>query len=229
MKKQTRPGEREYNYARFDPACFTFHPFSGPKAGEPAVDFTVTDLRGNPVRLSDFRGKTVALETISTTCPMYIKGIAEMNRLAERFPEAVFLTLYVREAHPGSRTPAHRSLEEKIACAKQLPALEQERRTILVDDLEGSAHRAYGGLPNMIYVIDPGGTVIFRSDWRVTAEVEKVLTAGADAVFDKEHFEPLRPSLRVMLRTFLRGGWDAIWDFVTALPKLLALRMKGHI
>lgn len=81
MKNPTRPGEPEYNYSRFDPSCFAFQPFPGPKAGEPA----------------------------------------------------------------------------------------------------------------------------------------------------KDHFTPEPPSPRVMLRAFRRGGWDAIWDFLAALPKLLALRLKGRI
>jgi len=38
-------------------------------------------------------------------------------------------------------------------------------RRMLVDDLEGSVHQAYGTLPNMTYILGVGGTVIYRADW----------------------------------------------------------------
>lgn len=36
---------------------------------QPAPDFQLTDHRGQPVDLSDFRGRAVALTFISTDCP----------------------------------------------------------------------------------------------------------------------------------------------------------------
>lgn len=39
------------------------------------------------------------------------------------------------------------------------------RRPMLVDDLEGTVHRAYGALPNMAYVIDRGGRIAYKADW----------------------------------------------------------------
>jgi hypothetical protein len=39
------------------------------------------------------------------------------------------------------------------------------RRQVLVDELEGTVHRAYGSLPNMSYIVRPGGTIEYRADW----------------------------------------------------------------
>ncbi|MFZ5814533.1 MAG: hypothetical protein ACOY93_04445 [Bacillota bacterium] len=39
------------------------------------------------------------------------------------------------------------------------------RRPMLVDDLEGPLHHAYGLLPNMTYIINPRGQIAFRSNW----------------------------------------------------------------
>ena len=36
---------------------------------------------------------------------------------------------------------------------------------MLVDDLEGSLHRAYGTLPNMTYIMAAGGNIIYRAAW----------------------------------------------------------------
>ena len=38
--------------------------------GAPMPDFTLTDQRNQPVRLSDFRGKVVAVDFIYTRCPL---------------------------------------------------------------------------------------------------------------------------------------------------------------
>jgi hypothetical protein len=49
------------------------------------------------------------------------------------------------------------------------------RRRILVDDLDGTAHHAYGLLPNMTWVVARGGRVVYKSDWTSAANVEAFL------------------------------------------------------
>jgi hypothetical protein len=65
----------EYNYAHFSLQPRTLDVLGGVQVGEPAPDFTTTRLDGTEVRLSDFRGKTVVLETGSASRPMYVKTI----------------------------------------------------------------------------------------------------------------------------------------------------------
>lgn len=38
-------------------------------------------------------------------------------------------------------------------------------RPMLVDDLAGTLHRAYGSLPNMTYIVSTAGTVMYRASW----------------------------------------------------------------
>ena len=38
-------------------------------------------------------------------------------------------------------------------------------RPVLVDNLEGDLHRAYGTLPNMTYIMAAGGKIIYRAAW----------------------------------------------------------------
>jgi hypothetical protein len=83
--------------------------------------------------------------------------------------------VYTREAHPGEDVGHHDTFETKLANARLLRDEVGIRRPILVDDLEGTAHRAYGLLPNMTWVVGRGGTVLFRSDWTSAANVEAFL------------------------------------------------------
>jgi hypothetical protein len=48
-------------------------------------------------------------------------------------------------------------------------------RDILVDDLAGTAHRGYGLMPNMTWVIDRGGRVAYKANWTSAANVEAFL------------------------------------------------------
>lgn len=83
--------------------------------------------------------------------------------------------VYTREAHPGEHVGHHTSFETKLDNARLLRDEVGIRRPILVDDLEGTAHRAYGVLPNMTWVIGRGGQVIYRADWTSAANVEAFL------------------------------------------------------
>ena len=60
-----------------------------------------------------------------------------MEQMAKDFAgKAHFPFMYVREAHPGSRTKPHSSMRDKIARAKQTQADYGDHREIVVDNLE---------------------------------------------------------------------------------------------
>src|SRR5215470_15029710 len=141
--------------------------FSGPGPGERAPDFKARTVDGETLRLSDYQGKkNVLLVFGSATCPMTAATIGELNALYDEFRDEVeFLFVYVREAHPGERVPAHGSMDEKVAAARLLCDAEDLEMPVLVDDLRGSIHRQYSGLPNPAFLIDKSGRVAFRSMW----------------------------------------------------------------
>jgi peroxiredoxin len=50
-----------------------------------ATDFSLKDLNGNDVRLSDFRGKVVMLDFWATWCPPCVNAIPELAALHEKY------------------------------------------------------------------------------------------------------------------------------------------------
>lgn len=212
-----------YRTPRFKVKDYDWDVFVGPAAGDQAVDFTVTDFDGNAVQLADFRGKWIVLETASATCSQYSKNIGKMETLAEEFPDVEFLLIYVREAHPGERMHQHKDAAEKSRAARSLPVKYGENRRILIDSLDGDMHRAYGAMPNVVYIINPDGVVHYRCDW---AFVEGI----RDALTDRENLHTVEHanlkkisegrSIWGAVSTMWTGGILALWDFVVATPAL---------
>jgi peroxiredoxin len=216
------------NYDVFDPELIPLDKFSGPKVGEKAVEFEAVTTDGTKVALSDFLGRTVVLEMGSYTCPMHSGDIDAMNLLLRKYPEVVFLVLYIREAHPGGKISGHVSMRDKIALARRLEENPNENRLVLVDDVEGSTHRLYGVLPNSVHVINAKGFTAFRSDWNNVVLVDRILAElkeNDDAILEIEHF-PKKPQLfsKDGIPVLRRGGWRAIWDMVAAVPRMI----KAH-
>ena len=216
-----------YNYEHFRIKEYDFRNFAGPRPGDRAVEFAAQTLDGRTVRLSDFFGKPIVLETGSLTCGMYLGKIESMNRLAAQFVNTQFLVLYVREAHPGRKVPAHGAPEQKCSNAQRVQQEYKERRNILVDDLEGTAHRRYGLAPDLIYIVDRDGTVVYRSVWNDPKDVETVLTAleaGSTPPVQESH-RFVWPSL-FSYAQFANGGIDSILDFLIQIPQLALFHIR---
>ncbi|MDJ0925441.1 MAG: redoxin domain-containing protein [Acidimicrobiia bacterium] len=212
-----------YNYSRFRTSFYDLATFDGPRVGEAMPDFELTTIDGSPIRLSELLDRPLVLETGSVTCPMYAKGVEAMQELAARHPEVRFAVLYVREAHPGGRVGPHQSVSEKRLRAASLADVHDDHRLVLVDDLDGTAHRSLGLLPDSVYIVGTDGQVRFRGDWADPAAVETVLAARDAAIDLPEHFPPAKPAPPLAIRTLLVGGLAAVWDFLVGLPGLIRL------
>lgn len=100
------------------------------------------------------------------------------DRYANRAVRSVFI--YTREAHPGEHYRHHASMDDKRRNARAFVQHSKLRRQILLDDLSGAAHRTYGRLPNMTWIVGRGGFIHYKSAWTGTADVEDALQAVLD-------------------------------------------------
>jgi len=53
-------------------------------------------------------------------------------------------------------------------------------RTMLIDSLEGDIHHAYGRLPNMTYIVNKYGNVMYKSDWTDPSTIKMALDHYGD-------------------------------------------------
>jgi peroxiredoxin len=236
------PGLSHYNYEHFTREVLEGMAscgFSGPEPGEQAPDFKTRTLGGEKVRLSDYQGKkNVLLVFGSATCPMVAGSIRGINALYDEFPgdDIAFLFVYTREAHPGERIRAHRSLREKMRAARLIRDEEEIKMPILVDDLAGSIHRKYSRLSNPAFLIDKSGRVAFRCMWaqpdQLRKAVQELLEAQQDRGVDhavvnggQDLSMPVTYGMLFSYRALERGGEQAMSDLRKAfgIPGRVAL------
>jgi hypothetical protein len=142
-----------------------------------------------------------------------------------------FLTVYVREPHPGEHYGPHRSFAQKLQYARDCASQDDVRTRLVVDDLDGTMHRAYGMLPNMVYVLDREGRVVYKAMWTDHAELGAVLAnlAWADeqqaqgirvkpSYVERLAFVPATYEGDLRERVFSRAGPQASRDFEAMYP-----------
>jgi len=148
-----------------------FNEFTGfgdaPIAGEPLPDFDLMTTDGRRVRKNEFVGRRPVLISFSSlSCPMTAAASPVLTRLFEKFGRYVaFMSVYVREAHPGDRIPQAADRDEKLNHAVAYQRRDSIPWTVAVDELEGDFHQRMGGHPNAAFIVDDGGNVVYRSLW----------------------------------------------------------------
>jgi hypothetical protein len=104
--------------------------------------------------------------------------VLPLNELYRRYRDQgfEFFTIYVREPHPGENYGPHRDFEQKLKSARDCCEQDGIQNPMLVDDLEGTVHRCYGSMPNMIYIIDKNGRIAYKAMWTDHEEIAAVLS-----------------------------------------------------
>jgi thioredoxin-related protein len=130
---------------------------AAPSVGQPAPDFTLTDLNGKAVKLSEFRGKYVVLEWTNPGCP-YVRKHYNSGNMPATQQEAVSKGV-VWLAINSTAKSAWDYMGAKLA------AWNKERKaqpTAILRDEDGVAGKAYGArtTPHM-YIVDPQGRLVY--------------------------------------------------------------------
>ncbi len=109
-------------------------------------------------------------------------AVPAMDDLADRYTDRGVTSafVYTREAHPGERYGPHTSMEVKRSHALAFREEVGVRRRILIDDLAGTAHRAFHPLPNLTYVIARGGMISYKAGWTDPDDVARFMDHTLD-------------------------------------------------
>ena len=118
-----------------------------------APDFTLTDQKGNTVKLSDLKGKVVVLEWTYPNCPFVQRHYkaGTMARLAKTYAEKGVVWLAINSTYNMNR-------EDDAAWAEK-----QKIAYPVLGDHDGKVGKAYGAktTPHM-FVIDAKGNIVYR-------------------------------------------------------------------
>ena len=144
--------------------------------GAIAQDFKLTDVNGQTVQLSQFRGKPVILEWHNPGCPFvskhYGSGNMQATQKAAREQGAIWLTINSgAEGKQGHMTGAE---------AKALIARQNIQSTDYLLDPKGLVGKAYGARTTPhLYIIDGSGILVYQGgiDDRPTANTADIKDA----------------------------------------------------
>lgn len=133
------------------------HGWAAAVVGQPAPAFTLSDTAGKPVRLADFKGKTVVLEWNNPGCPFVRKHYQGNMQALQKEAAAqgvVWLAINSTETASGDYlSPAQ--LARWMADKQAAP-------TATLMDEDGAVGKAYGArvTPHM-YIVDARGTLVY--------------------------------------------------------------------
>ena len=146
-----------------------------------------------------------------------------LRRVHDEFGDGIgFVTLYVREAHPGDRYPQPHTFEQKLRHARDY----QVRDTIpwpVAVDAEGSLHRRLDPRPHAAYVMAHDSSVASRVLW---ANDERALrrilrtSVGAEPerLENTNHVVPMLSGTGCMYETWEAAGGHAKADVLHEAP-----------
>ena len=165
------------------------NPWSPITPGDTMADFTLYDINGNSITLSDVlnTGKRALIVSGSYTCPIFRDHMPELNAVAAQFSNEIeCFVVYTVEAHPtGSPMPSSGNINPTNPPYYQ-PATYGERKAIVSDLLNGigtgqyiptpvnvpvyidgpcNEWWEYYNSPNNAYLVDTNGVLFAYQSW----------------------------------------------------------------
>jgi hypothetical protein len=156
---------------------------SGAKVGQPAPQFSTTDINGQAVKLEDFKGKIVVLEWVNPECP-FVKRHYESGNMPALQKEATadgVVWLSINSGHKGAQG------DFEPAQVKEWMRKHNNAATAYIRDSDGKIGKLYGAktTPHM-YVINKDGVLVYNgaidNDRRNHANAENYVRAAIAAV-----------------------------------------------
>jgi hypothetical protein len=151
-----------------------------------------------------------------------------LKRPYKEFGDRVNLvTVYVREAHPGDRFPQPDTFERKMAHARAYQQRDRIPWPVVVDDIEGTFHRALDPKPHSAYLVDANGIVVGRllwaNDYRALRRALEALVAGRPPGEIENKVVPMLRGLGKIDEVLSQAGGYARTDFRREAPPLYAM------
>lgn len=209
---------------------------TGPYPGEPFPDFDLSTADGQGITRAALLEQGPALITLASfTSPMAASGGPVLRRLHAEFGDRIaFMTLYVREAHPGTRYPQPDSMEAKLRHARSFRDREGIPWPVAVDEVAGTVHRELDSKPSSAYLVGTDGTVLFRSLWCnhewTLREALAVVAAGGTPMEQKEPWLlPMVAGIGDMHRVLDLAGDDAKRNVLFSAPPLYVMARLAHV
>lgn len=132
---------------------------SAAAVGQAAPDFTLTDVTGKVVKLSDFKGKHVVLEWTNPNCPFVVKhyGSNNMQSLQKESTGKNVVWLAV-----NSTAKSHQDYMAPAALSTKMKGEWRAAPSHLLMDESGKVGQSYQAktTPHM-YIVDPKGTLVY--------------------------------------------------------------------
>lgn len=139
------------------PAALAEPPQRPAELGQPAPDFTLSDLSGKAVHMRDLKGKRVVLEWFNPDCPFvkYAHGKGPLKDQGARAGKAGVTWIAINSGAPGKQGAGR---ERNQAAVKEYAM----PYPVLLDE-GGQVGKLYGAkaTPHM-YVIDEKGVLVYR-------------------------------------------------------------------
>ena len=150
--------------------------FATPGAGDPAPEFSATDINGKTHSLSQYKGKLLVLEWSSSVCPFVKKHYSShhMQDLQKKYTAKGVIWLTIDSS--GEGRPGFMTTEEALALEKERDAAPSG----YILDTEGTIGKAFGAkaTPHM-FVINTDGKVAYMGaiDDNDSTDPEDIKTA----------------------------------------------------
>lgn len=144
--------------------------------GQAAPGFSLPDLSGKTVSLSDYKGKTVVLEWVNPQCPFVVRHykLHTMTDLIKKYPDVSWLSI----------ATGHSADADQL---KEFASDNGLSHPILLDK-DGTVGHEYGATntPEM-YVIDKSGTLAYMGgiDSQPTPDADEAVKPDTDKYVDE--------------------------------------------